>query len=89
MKHGKQAPLSTLNIEGFWDFYQVKPKHKNATGGIIHPGLKLVQNSEGFLWIRQEKSFFNIEVDIFLCGAYIPPKSTTQIYYLKRTTLAL
>ena len=37
-----------------------------------------MENSEGFLWIRLEKSFFNLENDIFLCGAYIPPKNTTQ-----------
>ena len=46
----------------------------------IRPGLKLVENSEGFLWIRLqvERSFSNLENDIFLCGAYIPPKNTTQ-----------
>ena len=46
----------------------------------IWAGLKLVENSEGFLWIRLqvERSFFNLENDIFLCGAYIPPKNATQ-----------
>ena len=61
--------------EGFWDYSQVRPKHKNAirhSGGIIilakhniQPGLRLVENSEGFLWIRLEKSFFNLENDLF------------------------
>ena len=83
-----KADTSKLNIEGFWDYSQVRPRHKNATrhsGGItiiakhnIRPELKLVENSEGFLWIRLEQSFFKLENDIFLCGAYIPPKNTTQ-----------
>ena len=83
-----KADTSKLNIEGFWDYSQVRPKHKNAirhSGGItiyakhnIRPGLRLVENSQIFLWIRLEKYFFNLENDIFLCGAYIPPKNTTQ-----------
>ena len=74
--------------EGVWDYSQVRPKHKNAIrhpGGItilakhnIWPGLRLVENSEIFLWIRLEKYFFNLENEIFLCGAYIPPKNSTQ-----------
>ena len=83
-----KADTPKLNIEGFWDYSQVRPKHKNAirhSGGItilakhnIQPELRLVENSEGFLWIRLGKSFFNLENDIFLCGAHIPPKNTTQ-----------
>ena len=51
---------SKVNIEGFWDYSQVQTKHKNAirhSGGIsilvrynIRPGLKLIENAEGFLW---------------------------------------
>ena len=51
---------SKINIEGFWDYSQVRPKHKNTirnSEGItilarynIRPGLKLIENSEGFLW---------------------------------------
>ena len=50
---------SKINIEGFWDYSQIRPKHKNAirhSGGIsilvrynIRPGLKLIENAEGFL----------------------------------------
>ena len=77
-----KADTSKLNIEGFWNYSQVRPKHKNAirhSGGItilvkhnIRPGLQLVEISEGFIWIRLEISFFNLENGIFLCGAYIP-----------------
>ena len=54
-----KADISKLNIEEFWDYSQVRPKHKNAirhSGGItilakhnIRPGLRVVENSEGFL----------------------------------------
>ena len=76
-----------INIEGFWDYSQVRPKHKNAirhSGGItilarynIRPGLKLIEDTEGFLWFCLKKSFFKIENDIYICGAYIPPANTT------------
>ena len=40
-------------------------------------GLKLVGNAEGFLWFRLEKSLFQLQNDIFLYGAYIPPNNNT------------
>ena len=77
-----KANTSKINIEGYW------PKHKNAirhSGGIIvlakhiiRPGIKLVENTEGFLWFKLDENFFQTENDIFLCGAYIPPKNTTK-----------
>ena len=76
-----------INIEGFWDYLQVRSKHKNAirhSGGItvlakshITFCLKLVEDTEGFLRFRSEKSLLQFENDIFLCGAYIPPNNTT------------
>ena len=75
------------SIEGFWDYSQVQPKHKNAikrSGGIIilarcniRPGLKLIENSEGFLWFYLKKSYFKLKNDVYLCGVYIPPAITT------------
>ena len=43
----------------------------------VRSGLKLVGNAEGFLWFRLEKSLFQLQNDIFLYGAYIPPNNTT------------
>ena len=45
---------------------------------IIKPGIKLVKNTEGFLWFKLDKKIFQTDNDIFLCGAYIPPKNTTK-----------
>lgn len=76
-----------IDIENFWSYSQIKPKHKKAfrhSGGItilvkgfLRPGLKLVKDEEGFIWFRLLKSFFNIDNDIFVCATYIPPKNTT------------
>ena len=82
-----KADTLKINIEGSWDYSQVRPKHKNAirhSGGItvlaknhIRFGLKLVEDTEGFLWFRLETSLFQFENDMFLCGVYIPPNNTT------------
>ena len=54
-----KADISKLNIEGLWDYSQVRLKHKNSvrhSGEItilakhnIRPRLKLVENLDGFL----------------------------------------
>ena len=85
LKETWKADTLKINLEDFWDYSQVRPKHKNAirhSGGItvlaknhIRFVLKLVENTEVFL--RLEKSLFQFENDIFLCGAYIPPNNTT------------
>ena len=82
-----------INIEGFRDFSQVQPKHKLVIRHSdritilakfnIRPGLKLVENTEGFLWFCLDKTFSKLKNDIFLCGAYIPPRNTTTKVILK------
>ena len=79
---------SKLDLEGFWDFSQVRQKHFNAirhSGGItvlvkntIRQGVRLAEDPEGFIWLRLEKSFFKLQNDVFLCAAYITPSNTTQ-----------
>ena len=78
----------TINIDGFWDYSQVRPKHQNAirhSGGIsilikkcFRPGIKLVKDEEGFIWFKLLKLFFNLENDLFICATYIPPQNTTK-----------
>ena len=46
-------------------------------------GMKLVEDTEGSLWFWLEKSLFQLENDIFLCGAYIPSHNTTPIITVK------
>ena len=73
-----------------WDYSQIRPKYKNAirhSGGItilakhiIRPGIKLVENTEGFLWFKLDKNFFQTDNDIFFSVVHIaiPPKNTTK-----------
>ena len=44
----------------------------------MQQGVRIAEDSEGFIWLRPEKSFFKLQNDVFLCGAYIPPSNTTQ-----------
>ena len=77
-----------INLPGFWDISQIRPKHRKAirhSGGItifvkekLRQGVKVVQNTEGFLWLKLDKTFFNIDQDIYMCAAYIPPQYTTK-----------
>ena len=79
---------SKLDLEGFRDFSQVRQKHFNAirhSGGIavlvkiiMRQGVRLAEDSEGFIWLQLEKSFFNLQNDVSLCRAYISPSNTTQ-----------
>ena len=79
---------SKINNEEYWDYSQIRSNHKNAirhSGGItilakhiIRPAIKLVEKTEGFRWFKLDKNFFQTDSDIFLCGAYIPPKNTIK-----------
>ena len=62
-----KADTSKINIERYWDYPQIRPKHKNAirhSGGItilakhIRSGIKLVENTKGFLWFKLDINFF-------------------------------
>ena len=46
-------------------------------------GMKLVEDTEESLWFWLEKSLFQLENDIFLCGAYILSHNTTPIITVK------
>ena len=43
----------------------------------IKPDLKLIENSEGFLWFCLKKSYFKLKNDVYSCVAYISPANTT------------
>ena len=76
-----------LNIDGFWDYSQVRPKHQKAlrnSGGItilikkcFRQGIQLVKDEEGFIWFKLLKLFFKLDNDLFVCATYIPPQNTT------------
>ena len=82
-----------LNSEGFWDFSQIRPKHRKAfrhAGGItvlikhhVKPGIKVADSTEGFVWLKLDKTFFQLSNDVYLCAAYIPPQYTSKNVHIK------
>ena len=82
-----------IELPGFWDFHQIRPKHRKAfrhSGGIsvlvkdqLRPGIKVAHNTEGFIWLKLDKIFFNFVNDVFICAAYIPPQYSSRNIHLK------
>ena len=76
---------SKIGLPGYWDFSQIQPKNKKAgrySRGIsilakdsLRAGIKVVHNSEGFIWLKLDKNFFNLGNDLYICAAYIPPQT--------------
>ena len=56
-----------IGIPDYWDFSQVRPKYKKIgrySGGItvmvkddLRSGIKVVHNTEGFIWLKLDKTF--------------------------------
>ena len=75
---------SKINLPGWWDFSIVRPKTKKSGrfSGVIsffckeglRSGIKVVEVSEGFVWVRLDAKVFNLKNNLFLCAAYIPPQ---------------
>ena len=74
-----------MNIPGFWDYSQIRVKNKKH--GRYSCGITVfakdeirdeIKVSEGFIWLKMSKTFFNFSNDIFLCASYIPPKQSTS-----------
>ena len=72
-----------IGIPDYWDFSQVRPKYKKIgrySGGItvmvkddLRSGIQVVHNTEGFIWLKLDKTFLNLDNDLYICAAYIPP----------------
>jgi len=84
---------SKINLPGWWDFSQVRPKIKKAgrhSGGIsvlckneFRAGIKIVESIEGFVWIKLDAKFFGLINDLFVCATYIPPQYSENQYAKK------
>jgi len=47
------------------------------------PGIKILESSEGFIWLKLDAKFFNLKNDLFLCAVYFPPQYS-QNHYSKK-----
>ena len=75
---------SKIELPGLWDFSLVRPKTKKAgrhSGGVtvlckegIRKGVKVSHHSEGFIWLKLDQVFFNLDNPLFICASYIPSR---------------
>ena len=75
-------------LPGFELFTSPSKKHHNkkngtSSGGItfgfkidLKQGIKLIASNPKFVWSKLDKTFFNLDQDIFLCAIYIPPRDS-------------
>ncbi len=61
------------------------PKAKRISGGVlflikkeIFKGVKrMISSSDDVIWLKLDRCFFNLEKDIYLCNAYLPPSGSS------------
>ena len=77
---------ASLSVEG----YKLFPFHRKISGNNRHfggslliikseirPGIKIVNTFDGDkIWIMLLKEYFNLEKDMYICFAYVPPMTT-------------
>jgi hypothetical protein len=73
---------SKISLPGLWDYSLIRPKHKKAgrhSGGItvfckdvLRPGLKVLNSSEGFVWLKLDSKILNLSNDLLICAALYP-----------------
>ena len=78
-----------ISIDNFYSVSKCRSKHKRAkrhSGRItvlirndIRKGVKFFSSkSDRLVWCKLERSFFNLEEDIYVCSVYIPPKNSKR-----------
>ena len=77
-----------IEMKDMYTFSHVRPKHTKAkrfSGGItiiirkeLKSGVKIIQyNSPYFLWVKLDRKFFSLDSDMYVCGVYMPPETST------------
>ena len=84
---------SKIGLPGLWDFSLIRPKTTKKgrpSGGItvfckedIRKGVKVSSHKEGFVWLRLDNNFFNLDNPLFIGAAYIPPQYTAKHINIK------
>jgi hypothetical protein len=78
---------TTISVNGFKAISSILPPKLNQrgrlSGGItllfnskFETHVSVIKNSQNFLWCKISKSILKSENDLYLCGTYIPPKSS-------------
>ena len=92
------SPHVTLEIEGYWTFRIDRPQSKNARhfGGLAifiknelrKTNIKIVQQSLDYVWLKIDKTNINLDENIFMCIAYVPPSNSEYLAKLGIDVLA-
>ena len=78
-----------ISIDNFYSYSKCRSKHKKAKrhfGDItvlikndIRKGVKFFSSkSDRLVWCKLERSFINLEEDIYVCSVYSPPKNSKR-----------
>ena len=84
---------SKLDLPGFWDFSVVKSKRTKRgrpSGGLtifckenIRKGVKIDSFTEGIIWLKLDRTFFNLPNHLFIGAVYIYLQSIIVVVLLK------
>lgn len=90
------GPEQEISLKNFTSYSSTRTISKNCRyyGGLtvfikkrIKPGVKLISlNNPETIWIKLEKSFFDLEKDIFVAFVYIPPQNSPYLQKLGTDT---
>ena len=78
----KRADFSVPGYELFTNPAKKHHDKKNgrSSGGValgfkvaLKQGIKLIASKSNLIWSKLDKTYFNLDQDIFLCAIYIPP----------------
>lgn len=83
------GPDQQLNLNNFTGFSSTRKISNNCRyyGGLtvfikktIKPGVKILSlNNPEIIWLKLEKTFFNLENDVFVAFVYIPPHNSPYL----------
>lgn len=96
--HTVEGQHDNIKIEGYHTICFHRPKHfkaKHGSGGItilvkhtLRSGVKMYPSkNKDYVWLKLGKSYFNLNQDIHLCVAYIPPQDSTYSKRLNQNLL--
>ena len=83
------SPQNILEMDGYYTYRIDRPLSKNARhfGGIAVfiknelrcNSVKIVQQTLDYVWLKFDKTSFNMDDDIFMCIAYVPPSNSEYL----------
>lgn len=83
------SPNTPITLDGYLTFRKDRPQSKNARhfGGLAvlmkkdlrDLNVKIIHQTLDYMWIKFDKTNFNMNDDIYMCIAYIPPSNSQYL----------